>query len=222
VNRTAARGLVSEAVIGVSLAAGIYLIGVEPVERAAATERTERDRTFVERSSFDAAQERRALAEMRGRAERIRQASSASADELASLARLNGAAAQAGVAVVSIEQRDAPRAADASAPAGPSVAGPVSVDASAVPPPPPPSERRAGFVVSVRGTYADVASFLRVLETGAGLARIESGRLTPAGDTANPLVELTMETTHLWFDTAPALRAIADAESALGEGSVRP
>ncbi|MEZ6318444.1 MAG: hypothetical protein R3B49_06780 [Phycisphaerales bacterium] len=70
---------------------------------------------------------------------------------------------------------------------------------------------RAGYQIDVRGSFESVAQFVRAIQSGTGLSRIEAIRIEPGmteGDSLD-MVRASITTSHFGFDGA--LPAFADA-----------
>ncbi len=208
------RRLISEGAIGLSLVAGAYFFAVEPLQRSVAEARLGRDTYFLSSSDIDPVRQSAEVASLRQRVERVSRIASMTSDELAVMGRLNQAAEALGVQVQNIEKKALPAIsplADSSAPQ-PSPALPIAT----------PKESRFGFSISATGTYAQMVSFLNTIQNDLGFTNIESMRVSPAGDTADQRVSMTIETSHWWFDATPAKAALAAGTQALAPTEPQP
>jgi hypothetical protein len=59
------------------------------------------------------------------------------------------------------------------------------------------------YSISAKGSYSDVALFLRALRTGLGYSIVRSARISPYGDDQAKLVRAEIETEHFAFDPTP-------------------
>jgi hypothetical protein len=59
------------------------------------------------------------------------------------------------------------------------------------------------YSISAKGSYSDVALFLRALRTGLGYSIVRSARITPYGEDQARLVRAEIETEHFAFDPSP-------------------
>lgn len=205
-SRDVFRRLFAEGAIGLSLVAGGYFLGVEPMQRAAAERRHRADALFLCARDNDAVRTRAEIDRLNHRVTDIQRAGNP--DELEVMDRLHRAAESLGIEVQNIEKRDLP---PSQPPASTPPGGHESAERGAAAP----TEGRFGFAVSATGSYARAVVFLDVIQRQMGYSRVEAATLTPAGDSADPRVTLTLTTSHWWFDTGPARAANADAARAI-------
>lgn len=213
--REHARRLISEGAIGLSLAAGAYFIAVEPLQRAAADRAMQADARFLSTRSIDPARDLADLRAMRDRADAVARAAECTADELAVMDRLTHAAESLGLKIANIEKRNIPQ------PESPPTAQPGTAPdaAPAAPAAPPPKERCSGFALAAVGTYSQALALINTIQTTMGLSSVDSIRITPAGDDADPKVAISIDTRHWWFDAEPTRRLLKLASQSEPEGA---
>lgn len=193
------RALIAEAVISVGLVAAVRFFAADPLEHAAAQARADSERRYLRSLSIDLARARHFALDAASRAAAVQQASSHAADELTALARLSRIVQDSGATLEHLEQRETP----SPQPVAPPTGAPAPAVAT-------PADRRIGFALAVRATYAQAAALLHLIQHEAGFTAVDRARILPAGDTDHPLVSIAVDTSTWWIDADPVR---AEAES---------
>lgn len=222
------RKLLAEGVIGLAVIGGAYMTLVDPARRdlieargATADQNGMRARVLSQGGGFE--QARAALIKARDRAAAVQEAGAAARDELIAFERLSQHAAEAGVTVEQLQQRDLKQPAAASQ-ASPGAGGDAGASMlSSVPGSPvaaAPKDVLVGFTMTVEGRYESLIALVERLASERESMAIESLSITPAGDAGNPRVLAVVQTLHYAFDASrsrvlveQALARLAEAEA---------
>ncbi|MDX2115859.1 MAG: hypothetical protein SFZ24_09625 [Planctomycetota bacterium] len=181
------RKLIPEALIGLSACVGVSLGLTDPMQRRLDELRAAESQARSAAAQLDRDRLRRELLERLSRVEAVARRSANAQDETTLFAALTLAADQAGVELRQLQGRD------------------VGAASTRV------GGRTLGYTISGSAPYHGAVQLLASLASPTSFTMIESVEIRPAGDTAHPIVDLTINTRHDWFDADPARRAIAHA-----------
>lgn len=203
-----------ELVIGVAACAAAYVFLVQPLDRRVgeASAKIAELQAQIQRDSNQAlpkadVESMRQQAAARGKS--VAERSAFAMDENATFGSLMALASRHSVRVEQLQPGTAraqkTRPAPIAAPAAPGTPGVPEVVATPV------KDRRSAVSMTVIGEYGRVAAFVRSLEREMGFTTVRTVRLTPVTDGITQRVHASIETEHVWIDTARS--GVAGAEN---------